>query len=373
MPSPTTAADLLALAAKCGILPENTVPPEAKSETKADRCAAVLVRSGKLTHFQAKNLLGGKHRGLVLGPYRLQSPLGQGGMGSVYLAEHGTLKRQVALKVLPPTLAKDQLARERFFREARSAASLDHPNIVRLHDVSEHNGVKYLVMEYVIGTDLGSLIEKAGRLPAPVAAGYIIQAANGLRHAHTKGFVHRDIKPANLIVTSDETVKILDMGLTRRVDDQNDALTQILGQAGDAAGSIDFASPEQAMGESVDQRSDIYSLGATFVAMLTGKPPYEGTTAQKLMMHQLGAVPDLNKLPGVVPPGLADVIRKMMAKKPSDRYENMTALIAAVMPYVEAGTATMRPLTTKPRKTKWIAAAAAVIVLAGGGIALLTR
>src|SRR5262249_34012592 len=145
-------------------------------------CAAALVRANLLTQFQAKHLLRGRFRGLVLGPYRVLRPLGEGGMGVVYLSEHALMKRKVALKVLPQDKAEDKLTRDRFFREARASAALDHPNIVRLHDICQDGGVHFLVLEYVDGVTLESLLGTTGPIHFAQAAAYVAQAAAGLQH-----------------------------------------------------------------------------------------------------------------------------------------------------------------------------------------------
>jgi serine/threonine protein kinase len=296
-------------------------------------CAETLVRAGLLTPFQAKQILSGRFRGLVLGPYRVERPLGSGGVGVVYLADHTSLDRKVAIKVLHPAQAREKLALERFQREARAVAALDHTNIVRVYDVTQVGGVHFLVMEYVDGTDLQTLVERTGRLHYAQAANYIAQAAAGLRHAHEKGFVHRDIKPANLILTKDGTIKILDLGLARSVVNPNDKLTNQMGED-HITGTVDFISPEQAMNVHIDARSDIYSLGATFFALLAGQPPYSGSTAQKLTQHQLAPPPSLSKIRTDVPPELNAVVARMMAKKTSERYQTAADVIDALAPWV---------------------------------------
>jgi serine/threonine protein kinase len=300
-------------------------------------CAEALVRAGLLTPFQAKQILTGRYRGLVLGPYRIERQLGKGGVGVVYQAHHTSLDRKVAIKALNPTHAREKLAMERFQREARAVAALDHPNIIRVHDVTQMGGVHFLVMEYVDGTDLQTLVMQTGRMHFGQAADYIAQAAAGLAHAHEKGFVHRDVKPANLMLTRDGTVKLLDLGLARSTVNPNDQLT---GQIGDdhITGTVDFISPEQALNLHVDTRSDIYSLGATFFALLTGAPPYAGSTAQKLTQHQLAPTPELSKTRTDVPAKLEAVLRRMMAKKPSERYQSIADVIAALAPWTPVRT-----------------------------------
>jgi eukaryotic-like serine/threonine-protein kinase len=248
--------------------------------------AAALVEASLLTAYQANQLLQGKNKGFVVGSYKILQPVGKGGMGTVFLAEHTTMKRRVALKVIPASQVKDKLALERFHREARSAAALDHPNIVLLYDVGQSARVHFLAMEYVDGEDLQSVLDRAGPPHFAEAVHYAYQAAAGLHHAHEKGFVHRDVKPANLIRSRDGTVKILDMGLARSFQEEADNLTASLGAESDATGTVDYVSPEQALNKAVDQRGDIYSLGATLFALAAGFPPFRGTTLQKLAQHQ---------------------------------------------------------------------------------------
>jgi serine/threonine protein kinase len=303
--------------------------------TDPNRAAEFLVRHGVLTIFQAKQLLAGRHKGFRLGSYLIRDLLGQGGMGSVYLAEHATLRRRVALKVLRPQRGPEaRVCLERFFREARAVAALDHPNIVRIHDVAQHGDVHFLAMEYVEGQTLDRLLAPGTGIALSQAVGYIAQAAAGLQHAHEKGFVHRDIKPANLILTRDGTIKILDMGLARSVTNAADNLTDMYDK-GAIVGTADFIAPEQAGGtDPVDIRADIYSLGATFYALVSGKPPFYGTTSQLLTQHQLRDAPDLAAEDRTFPPDLAQVVSIMMAKNPEERYQTPAEVIEALAPWL---------------------------------------
>jgi serine/threonine protein kinase len=313
-----------------------------------------LVASGVLTAFQARYLLAGKHRSLVLGTYRILTPIGQGGVGVVYLAEHLTLHRKVAIKLLHGTAGQDDLAQGRFSREARLAAALDHPNIVRIYDFSQVGKRPYIVMEYVEGQTLRSRLEERGPIPFVEAVGYLVQVARGLQHAHEKGLVHRDIKPENLILDKNGVVKILDMGLARPVAGEH--LTQQLDPQA-ILGSADYLAPEQALTGNVDIRADIYSLGATFFALVVGRAPFRGPTAQKLMHHQLVDPPQLSRLRRDIPQELSRVIARMLAKRPSDRYETPAEVIEALSPWLpERQTTDTRvmsrdPVTVVPEKT----------------------
>jgi serine/threonine protein kinase len=315
--------------------------------TDSNQAAGDLVKAKLLTPFQAKQLLAGKHRGFILGPYKILQPIGQGGMGVVYLGEHTTLNRKVAIKILAADQAKDKLSQDRFIREARATAALDHPNIVKLFDISQGAGIHFLVMEYVEGKDLYTLLAELGPLHYAQACEYIAQAAAGLQHAHEKGFIHRDIKPANLMVAKDGKIKILDMGLARSFIDSEDHLTAMQAE-GEVTGTVDYLSPEQAVSQPLDERSDIYSLGATFYALVTGQPPFAGSTAQKLMQHQMKDPAFTRKLGGRVPQELAAIITKMMAKKPRDRYQSASDVIDALSPWLpvaSTGNVVQDPIT----------------------------
>ncbi len=299
------------------------------------KIASAMIKAGVISQFQAKQLLAGRHRGFFLGSYKILDQLGQGGMGSVYVAEHTTLQRKVAIKVLHKDKSRDHKALERFFREARAAAALDHPNIVRLHDIAQGSGVHFLVMEYVEGVTLYHLQQTTGAMHYTQAVQYAAQVAAGLQHAHDKGFVHRDIKPANLILEKGGVVKILDMGLARSFDNPQDDLTANF-KENSVQGTVDYISPEQATQGKLDARSDIYSLGATLFSLITGHAPFSGTTAQKLVGHQLTEPPRLSKLRASVPPSLNGVVARMMAKNPEERFQSCTEVIEALAPWLPA-------------------------------------
>ena len=298
--------------------------------------AAALVERGAVTQWQVEKLLQGKHKGFFLGSYRLLRPLGKGGMGAVFLAQHEMMRRQCAIKVLPQTqIDKHSSVLERFYVEAQAVASLDHPNIVRAYDVSkevkDNKEIHYLVMEYVEGQDAQATVQENGRLDYVKAAEIIRQTANGLAHAHENGLIHRDIKPANLLLDKKGVVKILDLGLARFHDDSGMAsLTAAHNET--VLGTADYLSPEQALNShNVDQRTDIYSLGCTAYFLLTGHPPFpEGSVAQRLVAHQVKQPKPIAEERADAPPELTAIISKMMAKNPEDRYQN-AAEIAAVL------------------------------------------
>ncbi|MAT68994.1 MAG: serine/threonine protein kinase [Planctomycetaceae bacterium] len=282
-----------------------------------------MVEAELLTEWQSEKLLAGKHKGFILGKYKLLRHLGKGGMSQVYLAEHMLMKRKVAIKVLPQNRVEDSSYLERFRIEARAAARLDDPNIVRVYDIDNHDRTHYLVMEYVPGADLHVLVKEKGPLPYLKAADYIAQVARGLSHAHDMGLVHRDIKPANCLVDRSETVKILDMGLARLVDDEA-SLTMENNE--NVLGTADYLAPEQALNShKADQRADIYAMGCTLYFLLTGHPPFpDGTISQRLMAHQQKKPPSIFNDRPDAPPGLVNICNRMMAKQPDDRYQTAT-------------------------------------------------
>lgn len=333
--APTSASDLIELLRKSGVASSQKMDQVGKMTLPTDpqKAAAALVSNGIITRFQAHQLLAGRHKGFRLGSYAILDLLGRGGMGAVYLAEHLGLHRKVTLKVLIPGKDDDQKAAvEAFQREARAVAALDHPNIVRIFDVSSHNDTPYLVMEYVEGESLQQVLERSGPIAFPAATEYIAQVAAGLQHAHERGFVHRDIKPANLMRERSGVIKILDMGLARAATTMENAAEH--GKNGEVAGTADFIAPEQGMNLLMDSRADIYALGATLFALVTGKPPFEGNTTQKLLQHQLKTPPTLTSMSPSVPVELSAVVAKMLEKKPDDRYQTPAEVIAALAPWM---------------------------------------
>lgn len=272
---------------------------------------------------------GSSGRQTVLGNYLVLDKLGQGGMGQVFKARHRRMDRLVALKVLPPSLMQNPEAVRRFQREVKAAALLSHPNIVTAYDADEHQGVHFLVMEYVDGTDLATLIKLHGPLTPDQAVECVAQAARGLGFAHSRGVVHRDIKPANLLLDGAGTVKVLDMGLAR-FDEKSPASSAAAEQSaltcvGMVMGTVDYMSPEQTLdARHADPRSDIYSLGCTLFYLLTGRPMFSGeTTMQRLVAHREQPIPSLRAAAKGVSEQLEGVFERMVAKRPSDRYPSM--------------------------------------------------
>lgn len=282
------------------------------------KVAEMLIADGLLTRWQADKLLAGKHRGFRLGKYKLLGQIGKGGMSHVYLAEHVLMERRVAIKLLPRQRVKDRSYLSRFQLEARAAARLDDPNIVRVYDIDNEGENHYIVMEYVEGRDLHQTISQDGPLPFVTAVRYVAQVATGLQHAHDMGLVHRDIKPANCLLDQNGVVKLLDMGLAKLTDDET-SLT--LANDENVLGTADYLAPEQALNShAADARADIYSLGCTLYFLLVGRPPFpEGSISERLLKHQVEEPESLLKLRPDTPLSLVDICTRMMAKKPDDR------------------------------------------------------
>ncbi len=307
------------------------LPADARPK-QGEGFAKLLIDQGKLTPFQADEILSGRNTPLVMGEYILTAKIGEGGMGQVYKAQHQRMNRTVALKVLSVAAMKDATAIKRFQREVRAAAKLEHPNIVTAYDSGDAGKVSYLVMQFVDGGDLASLVRHRGPLEMERAVEFVCQTAQGLAYAHAEGVVHRDIKPANLLVDKRGVVKILDMGLAR-IDDASggDGLTgteQVMG-------TVDYMSPEQAADtKHVDARTDIYSLGCTLWYLLTGKRLFDGDTAiQRLMKHRNEPRPSLVKMRDDVSWPLEQAFHKMVAVETQNRYASMDEVLAALEPY----------------------------------------
>jgi tetratricopeptide (TPR) repeat protein len=260
--------------------------------------------------------------------------IGQGGMGEVYKARDDRMGRVVAVKVLSHGAIISDETVARFRREVRAAAQLSHPNIVTAYDADEAGGIHFLVMEYVDGTDLATMVKERGPLPVAQAVDYLLQAAAALQYAHDKGIIHRDVKPGNLLVDRKNTVKVLDMGLAR-FDPQAAAaasLTDGLTVAGQIMGSLDYLAPEQAVDpDTADRQADVYSLGCTLFYLLTGKPIYQGETVLKAVVaHREQSIPRLGQLRKDVPETVETVFRKMVAKQPGERPATMNDVIDAL-------------------------------------------
>ncbi|HSS79696.1 MAG TPA: serine/threonine-protein kinase [Gaiellaceae bacterium] len=291
---------------------------------------------------------------LQTGRYRLERPLGHGGMASVFLAQDEELHRPVAIKLLAENLAGDAAFQKRFLREARIAARLSHPNVVSVYDAGEaEDGRPYIVMEYVPGTTFAEL----GQIPADKAVELAIQACRGLAHAHAAGLVHRDVKPQNLLLRQDGTVKVADFGIARAAEAT--ALTQV----GTVLGTAAYLSPEQALGENVTTATDVYALGAVLYELLAGRPPYEFDSLADLAAKQAaGQIVPVGDLAPEVPSNVEDAVMRSLARNPAYRPAS-AADFAHELRGGDEPTVPLRPAERTRPNWLW-PALAAVLVLA---------
>jgi len=316
---------------KSGLVPPDIVsqaqahlPPE-PAEDASIRLARRLIEDGWLTSYQAKKVLAGATRGFFLGGYRLLRPLGQGGMGKVFLAVNERDER-VAIKVLPPRkVLEEENALRRFRREMDLSQRCLHPNLAETLAVGTDQDVHFMVMEYIPGESLYELVRnpKAGPLTVPDLARLFLKLLDGLEAAHRAGLVHRDIKPSNIMITPDEAVKLLDMGLARALDDEVG-----ITRANTVLGTLDYASPEQLRDAAkADRRSDLYSLGCTMYFALTGTAPFEGgDIINKIFKQRMEDPEPLETVARGVPAAFAAVVRKLMSKNPAERHQSCAEL-----------------------------------------------
>lgn len=263
--------------------------------------------------------------GEKIGFYEIRSVLGKGGMGTVYLADDHSLDRRVALKMLPLRLSQDPDIVARFQREARALAKLRHPNLMHIYTVGEHQGRPFFAMEYIKGSTLGAVIAKTGRLRPPQAVHIAAEVMSALDKVHKAGTIHRDIKPGNIMIDEDGRAVLMDFGLARQETDA--ALTA----DHTVLGTPSYMSPEQAGGERLDARTDIYSLGVVMYEMLTGSPPFKGKTSfEVLRQHIESTVPAPSELQPGVPPELDVAIARALAKSPGDRFQDVGEMAAAL-------------------------------------------
>jgi tetratricopeptide (TPR) repeat protein len=268
--------------------------------------------------------------GTRLGPYEIIAPLGAGGMGEVHLARDERLDRRVALKALPAHLLGDPIARERLRREALASASLDHPFICKVFEVGESDGASYIVMEYVEGQTLHQRLA-SGPLPAAECLRIAGEIADALEAAHAARFIHRDLKPANVMLTPQGHVKVMDFGLARQVVSSGAETvadpaghTPRLTETGTRVGTPDYMSPEQALGEAVDERSDLFSFGILLAELLTGAHPFRRATGEATLSAIVRERPVLSREGAAIPPGMLVIVRRLLAKVPADRYQSIT-------------------------------------------------
>jgi eukaryotic-like serine/threonine-protein kinase len=368
MAAPTTVDDFVKLIRKSGMVDDPKLEAylhkhRSHLPTDVKKLAGSMVKDSLLTYFQAEQFMLGKWRGFTIGKYRLLERIGFGGMGQVFLCEHMYMKRRVAIKVLPPAKAAEPAALGRFYREARAAAALDHPNIVRTHDIDQDGNLHFLVMEYVDGSSMLDIIKQTKRMDVLRACHYIWQSSQGLDHAYRVGVIHRDIKPGNILVDRWGVSKILDMGLARFYHQDDDDMLTLKYDEKSVLGTADYVAPEQTINShEVDVRADIYSLGATFYFLLAGHPPFpDGTIAQKLIAHQNKPPTPIRTIRPDVSEELAAVLDRMLTKDPNERYQTPTEVYEGLLPFVQV------PIPPPPEDEMPKLSPAAREALAAGG------
>ena len=375
MPSPANNDELLDLVRKSGVLDDKRLegylastgyPKRAPPEPS--KFAGVMVRDGLLTHFQAEQFLQGKWRRFTIGRYKVLERLGAGGMGSVYLCEHKLMRRRVAVKVLPTAKAEEPASLERFYREARAVAALDHPNIVRAYDIDQDDKLHFLVMEFVDGASFQEIIKtqradgRAARRP--------LHSSSGPGHCSTPmkppDWSIATSSPATSSSIATASSKFSTWAWLAFSTTTDDILTKKYDE--NVLGTADYLAPEQALdSHGVDIRADIYSLGATFYFCLTGRPPFaEGSIAQKLIWHQTRQPKPVRSIRPDVPEEIAAVIEKAMAKDPAQRYQTPIAVAEALAPWAAT------PIPPPPESEMPHLSAAAMGAGSPGGDSTLT-
>ena len=315
-----------------------TIEKDDRDEPNARRFAEWLVRRKVLTKWQAKQILAGRTV-VKLGPYEILEPLGQGAMGVVYKVREEDTSKIYALKVLSPALVENEQAVARFQREAKTAAALQHPNLVRTFEADDARNKHFLVMEILHGSDLRQWMDTNGTIEIPIACEIARQAALGLGHAHVKDIVHRDIKPSNLFVTwasarGPVLVKIMDMGLARFLNDN-----QHITKTGQLMGTADYVAPELVQNpKALDGRSDVFSLGCTLFELITGQIPFPGPNrVMRVLSRCQKDAPRLSSLVRDVPESLDRALAKMLCRDPKNRYEKADEVAAALTPFTMSG------------------------------------
>jgi serine/threonine protein kinase len=315
---------------------------------------------------------------VLSGRYTVQKLLGAGGMGAVFLADDLTLERAVAIKVLPPDMSRDERVVARFHREAKTAAKLDHPNIIPIHRVESEHGLHYFVMKYVTGRSLESILDAGAPLPIPFAVRMLTEAAAALGHAHARGVVHRDVKPANIMLSADDQVVLTDFGISKVGD-----LTAQLTQTGMIIGTPHYMAPEQATGRDVDGRADQYSLAVLGHQLFTGKLLFSGDSAHTIIYRHVSEQPPrVASLRPDVPPAVDAALDRALRKEPDERFATMEDFARALRGEgmgaaparpttraVNAATVRMTQPRPRPRKSRRAPAiAAAALILAAGAL-----
>jgi serine/threonine protein kinase len=296
--------------------------------TDASAFARYLVKSGRLTKFQAARLLKGKTTGLRVAGYLILAPIGKGGIGRVYIARDTVNQRLVALKVLSPKkMRQDERYLSRFLREMEMCQRVKHPSLAAVYDVGISQGFHFIAMEYVPGKNLYRLVRIDGPLPVPRAARLFADVALVLEHAHRQKIIHRDLKPSNIIITPEDRAKLVDLGMAI-IEGEPAGNTTVTGGSGYVMGSMDYLAPEQADNAvAVDARADVYGLGCALYFAVTGSPPFPGGTAvQKIQRHKSEKPVPASRKNRSVPPTFDVLLNRMMAKRPADRLQSAAAV-----------------------------------------------
>jgi serine/threonine protein kinase len=319
--------------------------PKAQRE---DACALAdhLIRKGKLSRFQAKKILSGNGKGLLLDHYQVLAPIGRGGMSTVYLARDERNGELVALKMLTPSRWRNQerlLAR--FQREMELSRRVSHPHLAWTHECGFCMGVYYIAMEYIPGKNLSKIVAEDGPLSVPRAARLMAEVASGLEHAHNQGLIHRDLKPSNIMITPHDRAKVLDLGLALMQGEE--AEESVIGGQSYIVGTMDYIAPEQtADSTAVDSRADIYSLGCTLYFALSGQLPFPGGSSRdKVRRHRSETPTPLSQLAPSLPSGFVQLVERMMAKDPAQRPPSAAAVEEELRSW--ATEATVLPLDSR--------------------------
>ncbi|HVH09947.1 MAG TPA: protein kinase, partial [Gemmatimonadales bacterium] len=303
------------------------------------------VSGGGQTGTANVDLIAERLRRIVEGKYRIERLLGKGGMGAVFLAHDLTLEREVAIKVLPPDVAQDEQVVRRFHQEAKTAAKLDHPNIIPIYRVESEGGLNYFVMKYISGTSLEDVLEKKQPLPVPEIQRILWEAACALGHAHQRGVVHRDVKPANIMFDHDDRVMLTDFGISKALQ----AATGLTA-TGMIIGTPHYMAPEQGKGAAVDGRADQYSLAVVGYRMITAELPFGGDSVHTIIYKHIYEEPPLvsTKRPGI-PGALTAAIARGLSKEPELRFPTMEDFATAVWPEQPVASPTRAPTSGRSR------------------------
>ena len=307
--------------------------PEEIEAAEPLQVATILVRKKLLTKFQAMQLLQGKTQGFVLGQYKITKGIREDRVGLVFLAEDTEKHELVSVKVLPTDRVSDDTVYRPFLNEARAASKVTHESVARVLDLGIWRDTHYVVTEYIAAPTLDKIVAEHGPMSPNAAAQAIAQVAVGLMHAHAKGLMHRDIKPANIAMLPSRKVKLLDLGLTHMLDNPWAKVTKRINLK-EYAEEIAHIPPEQAWGCELDARSDIYSLGSTAFFLITGKLPFPGTAQQMMTDRQVNDIPRPSTLRAGIPLELDEIVRKMGAKDPVNRFQSAKELLIAMQSWL---------------------------------------